>query len=412
MLLGTGRTEENLGKIIKMLYTILLFLLFFSALLESMAVRYFYSKTVKNYAVLMAEKEFNFVTYFLLAMVLTLVSALRGGLGTDWINYKKIFDAVLYNPKSVDTIYRGVEKGYLLVNVLVSKFTDNYFVLQFLLSIFTCAVIFGNFWKNSKAPFVLIFIYYVSNYFGINFEIVRQGIATAIILLGLKTARNRSFLLWCLIIMLAMQFHVSSIVAFPLYFSTYRKISKRFALIMLCTALVITFFGNAFIRSALTAMEFIPFLPKRIIHLLHMYLAVSSKHGKLVEFNSGLGIIVIYVIYGFMIFLTFKDGKNKSKEYFVFNFLIYLVIMAIGRNVEILGRCATYYFISGNGIFAYSLIFEKDSCLYKKLDFIRIFIVMLFIAFNTLSFYKGFNKERPSGKSNADYYIPYKTFLD
>ena len=395
-----------------MIYTSLLIIAFLFVVLESMSLQYFYCRRDKNYTVLKADKAFKIVSYCLLTITLTLISALRGGIGTDWISYKKIFDSILYSPELVNKIYNGVENGYLFVNVIMSKFTNNYFILQFILSILTCSVVFVNFWKKSKVPFGLLFIYYVTNYFSINFEIVRQGFATVIVILGLKAIRKRNFFMWILVITLAMQFHVSAIVAFPLYFTTYKQISKNFAIVILCVSLLITFFGNFFIRTVLISLEILPFLPKRINHLLSMYLAVSSKHGKLVEFNSGFGIIVVYAIYSFIVFLCFKKQQNKSKDYYVLNFMIYLIIMAIGRNVEIFGRCATYYFISGNGIFAYGLIFEKDNFFYKKMDLIRIFVVLLFITFFTLTFYKGFYKKRPSGKSNADYYIPYKTFLD
>lgn len=396
-----------------MIYSLVLFFLFCFAILESLQIKYLSNFKMEAYypkQIITAQKSFSFITYFYLAVFITLLSALRGKLGTDWFVYKKLFEAILYNPKKVEVIYKGIEKGYLFVNKLFVAFTNNYFILQFVLSVFTCFIIFKNFWKNSFSPFLLLFIYYTNYYFGINFEFLRQGLAIVILIMGLKFIKDKKIILWTLMVLLAMQFHISAITAFPLYFTTYKKISKKIAILLLLTALFITFFGNLLIRNSLLFLGNITFLPNRIENLIQLYLSSSNMHGRRVEFNSGYGFIVSYSIYIYILFLCFNN-ENKSKDFFLLNFLIYIVIMAIGRNISVFNRCAIYYFVCGNGIFAYGLISERNRIFYKKLDFIRFCLVFLFMLFLSLNFFRGLRVMRPSGKTNAEYYIPYKTFF-
>lgn len=283
--------------------------------------------------------------------------------------------------------------------------------MQFFLALFTSTVIFKNIWKNGMFPFFQLFIYFSSNYFSIGFEIVRQGIAIAILILGTKFIAEKKMLLWLAVVLLAMQFHISAIVAIPLYFTTYKSISMKFAVVLLISSFIIRMFGNAFVRASLIVIGMLPFVPARITNLIYVYTSMNSKHGVFTETNTGLGIIVLYMVYSFIVFLCYLNHKNKSKEIFLFNFLGYLLINAVGRNVSIINRLSLYYFICGNGMFAYNALIERNR-FYKKLDIMRILIVCVFLLFNILTFVSGFNRVRPSGKSTAQYLIPYKTFLD
>lgn len=396
-----------------MIYSLVLFFLFCFAIEETLQIQFssnFKMQQQYLHPMIITQKSFSFIAYFSLVIFITLLSALRGRLGTDWFVYKQLFEAILYNPKLVDDIYSGIEKGYLFVNKLFTYFTNNYFIFQFCISVFTCFVIFKNFWKNSFSPFLILFIYYTNNYLGVNFEFLRQGLAIVILIMGLKFIKEKKIIIWTLIVLLAMQFHISAITAFPLYFTTYKKTSKKMAILLLFTALIITFCGNVIIRNSLLFLGKIPFLPHRIESLIKIYLSSANMHGRRVEFNSGYGFIVNYSVYIFILFLCFKDN-NKSKDFFLLNFLLYIVIMAIGRNVSIFNRCAVYYFVCGNGIFAYGIISERNRTFYKRLDFVRVCLVFLFLLFFSLNFYRGLQLMRPSGKTNAEYYIPYKTFL-
>ena len=79
-------------------------------------------------------------------------------------------------------------------------------------------------------------------------------------------------------IALAMMFHVSAIMAFPLYFTYKIRIDKKIAWVLFFVYLIVYLFGLAFVLGMLNFVVKLPFVPSRIALIGGVYLA-SKTYG-------------------------------------------------------------------------------------------------------------------------------------
>lgn len=351
------------------------------------------------------------VILFFILFALTAYSACRGQIGTDQISYKKIFDECIQASSSGYAAKYSTEAGYIFINKFFGSISRNYYFMQFFVSLFIAVILFKHISKNSVFPFFSLFIYFCDDYVLLNIEAVRQAIAVAILVLGAKYIIKKKILHWLFFVLLAMQFHISALIAFPLYFTTTVRMPLWCSVFLVFVAIFFRMFSNAFLRLSLRTIASLPFVPSRIASLCKAYVSITSIQGTQKQFGSGLGFVFLLLVYFLVIFFCYVNHQNKSKEFFLFNFLIACIIQGIGRNIEVLTRCACYYMICGNGLFCYNLVLLRNK-FFKKQDFLRIGIVSFYILLTAFLFVKTFNAPRPSGRSSAEYLIPYKSCFD
>ena len=272
-----------------------------------------------------------------------LLSSLRVS-DPDLVNYKTYFDSCLSSQEF------DFELGYVLINKYFRSVTDNYYVMQFVLSFFSSWVIFSWFYKKSNNPIFTLLIYFLLGHFlHIHMAIQRQEIAMAIIILGMRFVEQKKLLPWILTIVLAMQFHLTAIVALPLYFTTGYTMSKRNALIVSVCVVIVALFGGTVMRMFLQLVSQTSFLPDRVYGLINLYLAQP------VEYNTGLGILSVYLFY-FLVILLYDSAQDK----YMTNFIIALVCVSIGCHVSVFSRLQLYYLVCGGGFTAYNLLNRKQ----------------------------------------------------
>lgn len=147
------------------------------------------------------------------AAPLVLVSGLRYNVGTDYFNtYYTGFYRVL-NGVNFDHF----EIGYWILTKIVQVFSDNAFVMLFLASLITIGFIFAAFRSLSNNVAFSIFLLFISRYYFISMNGVRQMMACAVLLFALKYAITRSFKKYFALCLLATSFHYSAIIVFPVY---------------------------------------------------------------------------------------------------------------------------------------------------------------------------------------------------
>lgn len=336
------------------------------------------------------------VIFIYSAIALCLIAALRFKTGRDWSHYLFFFEHSL-------TRKIPVEQGYMLVNKFFKqKFNDFYFQ-QVCINCFCSFCIFRVFFKESKYPVFTLLLYVLLNYFfTTDMAQVRQHIAMAIICCGTRFIKQKKILWWILILILAMQFHITSFLAFPLYFTNRKEISYKTALLFLFLAVLITLAGLKFVRGVVELAILLPFLPEQLANTLQRYFT-SKTEGQFLEMSSGLGYWGRYVFYVLLIFL-FAFMKRENNNYFLLNLMIAVVLQAMGRNFDQFARVANYYLICGCGLCAYN-IFPDSKVFFKKADSLRFLCCSVFVIFTFLTFYSSW-----SGNYKKDY-APYKTFI-
>lgn len=338
----------------------------------------------------------NKVIFIYSAIFLCFIAAFRFHTGRDWSHYTFFFEHSL-------TRKIPVEQGYMFVNkVFKRKFNDFYFQ-QFCINCFCSFCIFRIFYKESKYPVFTLLLYVLLNYFfTTDMAQVRQHIAMAILCCGTKFIKQKKLFCWILIVILAMQFHITSFLAFPLFFTNRKQISYKTAFIFLFIAVLITLAGLKFVRGIVEIVMLLPFLPEQLANTLQRYFT-SKTEGQFLEMSSGLGYWGRYAFYVLLIVL-FVFMKEKKNNYFLLNFMIAVVLQAMGRNFDQFARVANYYLICGCGLCAYN-IFPDSKVFFRKVNTLRVLFCSVFVLFTSLTFYASW-----SGNYKKDY-APYKTFI-
>ena len=345
--------------------------------------------------------------YLICAVSLWLIAALRFETGRDWQGYVQFFEIWKDSNET-----GGYELGFVLLNRIFGLLGADFYFLQFCISSFCALIVFRNFFKNSDFPAFTLLLYVFMFFFSTDMAQTRQHIAMAILICGNCFIKDRKLFLWILMIALAMMFHVSAIMAFPLYFTYKIRIDKKIAWVLFFVYLIVYLFGLAFVLGMLNFVVKLPFVPSRIALIGGVYLA-SKTYGLQTQFGSGLGFLLNMFFIAFIIFMFYinKNNKNKKNNFHFVNFFIALYFLAFGRNFDQFSRIANYYLICGNGLCAYNYLIEGKT-FFKKIDFLRYFMLFIFLTFNVYTFYKTWYAENPitHASYNSDY-LPYKSYI-
>ena len=163
--------------------------------------------------------------------LLCFISAFRGNFTADYINYCNIYRlfagkdiSVLFDPNYDKVFY--VERGFGLLNIILARFFYN---PQAIIIATSIIIVFVYFMLGKKVEdkflYVLLLIN-IGSYFQ-SFNITRQILAACIFMFSYTFVQEKKFFKYCLTVLLATTFHVSSIIMLPFYWMLRWKISLR-----------------------------------------------------------------------------------------------------------------------------------------------------------------------------------------
>ena len=326
-----------------------------------------------------------FVVIFLLAFSYQM--------GTDWLNYQYFYDYDVPNIK-LNNLFSNFqfmfssEKGFVLLNILFYNLGFNYELFTGIV-IGSCLFLILNFIEKKSDNFYFsFFLSIVMFLFGYSLEpVLRQLIALALIITGFKYIEKRCFFKYLLIIILAVQFHLSAFIAIFFYFLEKIKLNKK--------------------RAFLIFLELSHIFPKL---LKYEYYFFSSYYG-LARSRTILGElyhIIIIVIYGYIIFYSYNFSPRK-KNYIKNMALFYIIIYYFNNMIPILYRVSDY-FVVGFIISLASLKFIRlpnGKIIKLKKRPIGCIIIIIFYFLFLLYFWK----ESYSTKLNRYRYGEYKNYF-
>lgn len=170
------------------------------------------------------ERKRYVVAWIFSILTIIIPSVLAGfrdiSVGTDNLVYSTWFSWIscVSNPiaafKSI-----SVEPGYILLNYIISRFTNNYHWICFVAELLSTGFIFaGLYYYRRIIPMWLGMITFLFTQYCNFYNIMRQGIAVAICFYAIKYAINKKIILYFIFIGIATLFHTSAIIAIPIYF--------------------------------------------------------------------------------------------------------------------------------------------------------------------------------------------------
>lgn len=198
--------------------------------------------------------------------------------------------------------------------------------------------------KKLSYNFFVSFIFFIlSFYFFYIFNGMRQAVAISIIFLGIyyiqkEQLKIKDFLLYLLLIILAMQFHFSAVFAFSIIFLRFPKINKSIVIVAFIFTAIGYFFSFPKELFSSLLMNF-DFYAQKYVNNIDFFFSVNKQKG-LMEF------VPVLIQYLFLYYiLTIKRTENKSSR-FILNYYLCFLILYSSSGIEAVDRFQFYFYPS------------------------------------------------------------------
>lgn len=319
--------------------------------------------------------------------ILMLVSSFRSKqIGADYSAYINVFENI-----TKITATHPMEKGYLILNYIISFFTDNYVVF----SLFINGLIFSILYKfikdnvDEKYYVWVMFIFIANPYLYIQgtFNIIRQMLSICIILCSTKFLNEKKYIPFILSIVLAAQFHSISYIYLGLLLIKLIKWDEKKLFSITIISLLMNLAGKN--------------------NIVLQYLSNMFGYGKYLEYEDTMFNFPIYILFIFIVtFLLIKNYKkiniNEQKKLFLDIYIISLSLLPIFITNDIMYR--VYIGLVFMSLPAIPIIIKYFKDKSKKFNFIVkggfiLYYTLMFVLFIYLAM-----------KTNNTNYVPFTFF--
>lgn len=301
--------------------------------------------------------------------------------GFDMDNYMYYFRVLNSGLWKSNAEILGVENGYAYLNYVAYSYRQ----LLLLMAFFTIGLYSYFIYKYSPLPFFSIFLLLATFIYPFAMGQYRQALAISIVLLA-SLYREKRFLFIGLIV-LAVLFHVSSILAVLLLFVPAKICSRKSYVIFLLLA----FFSNLFLGSIF--FQYIDSLPEFVATKLIVY--IETEKG----ISYGLNLAMLLRLITFSLFWCNRNAISQfSYGTYFFNiyFLSLLIYLGFGFLPQLGGRGSIYFYFFE--LILAGMVIAKESK--YKLQFAFFFFSISI--YRQLSFFAEWR----------DVFIPYKSDLN
>lgn len=319
------------------------------------------------------------LSHFYVVISLFFFIGFRGFIVTDWVEYYKFYQLVPSIRYFSSYWYHGWEKGFIIYASLIKTLTNDFFLFQFI-SFFIDLMVINKFITENveKNCYVLAYIsFFVFEGFNLEVNLLRNSKAVLLFLLSIPYLEKRKFLVFYLLNILGIAFHISSVVYLFFPFFVNRKFSKWF---ILCIYLI----GNILFLCHISFTNIILSLilkfsgNSRIRNLIIGYDLLSSTEG------LGIGFGYLERILLFCLVFLFQDRlmkKNKRNVVFVNMFWGYSFLFLFVFDIYVFCQRFKVLFIPSLWI----LIPEIFSLIKRRNN--KIMFLVVFFLYSCLSMY-------------------------
>ncbi|MDY4707993.1 MAG: EpsG family protein [Candidatus Treponema excrementipullorum] len=187
--------------------------------------------------------------YYAVFFILAVFIGFRGFIFTDWRLYYAYYQEVPLLTDGINNIvsfltkskYSVYEKGFSLFTIIIKTLSTDYFIYQFL-SFSIDLIILFYFFKYYIPDYILlgfVFFFMFNGVIGLGIEInfLRNAKALMLFLISVKYAQEKNIIVYSILNILGIFFHISSII----YLLIYPFLNRRFNYI---TYIMVFLLGN------------------------------------------------------------------------------------------------------------------------------------------------------------------------
>ncbi len=231
------------------------------------------------------------------------ISAVRYQVGTDYVaTYYTGFYRVLEGSRR-----DKFEVGYYWINRIIQYFTDNVFYLFIITSVIFVGVSFKAIYELSSNIPLSIILFFVTRYYFVGMNGVRQFIAIAILTYSIRFVVEKNPKKYILCMLVAISVHYSSILFIPVYYLRNLKIPKRKLFAFIGIDICVFTIGMSIIISILS----------------------NTKYGRLLTSHEVCGWKFTIFTIAINILILLVSYKNYSKRSSDIKYCVYLNIQVV-----------------------------------------------------------------------------------
>lgn len=245
-------------------------------------------------------------------VILFTISAFRAPhVGTDTANYIHGFNLIASQDfESIFSIVRW-EIGYTLLNKLISLVSNNSQAIIIVTSFFILFFMIYAIKKFSTNVVFSLYLFITLYYYFASFNLIRQFIAIAILLVGYEFIKERSFWKFLLTVIIASLFHQSALIFIMLYFLYGIRLNAK--------KIILIIFGFVFLIYSFDIL--IKFFLK-LFPYYQVYLDTA--------YFEGAGLLVPLISASILLFGLFIKVTNSTDKEFDFLLIIMALSLLIG----------------------------------------------------------------------------------
>lgn len=231
--------------------------------------------------------------------------AFRGFIFSDWISYYDFFqncnwkDVFSYRLGSVTSF----EPGFTLLCLICKSIFKDYFFLQFVVCLIDTVLLLRFFRGRVNNVALALLLVFVFDGMGMFINLLRNSIAIMLFLNAIDYLRDRKPLQYFAICALALTFHMTALLYFPLYFFFHRHLNKWIFLAL-------------FVACNIVFLAHIPVVVS-LLKLLRIDEAFTDKvkaYTEMMTTSSVLSIGYIERLFTFALAFFFYDKISRMKK--------------------------------------------------------------------------------------------------
>lgn len=276
---------------------------------------------------------------WLVGSYMILAIGLRGFVGADYGVYRSMYLLYFQTVEYSDLFTKArfgeskleVEWLYITLNKIVFFFGSPFYLFTLVSAIITVGAKLMVYYKNSPYPVFSILLFLIPAYFIGDSGHMRQALGMVFCLVAYKYIKERNMWMYLLCMYVAIGFHKSTIVFFPMYWVAVIPLNSRkiFALIATCVILSPFQVYNLF---------------STFLNSLNVQDLSNGINGYIMyEAKSSLFMDALIVVFSILVIVFDKPASEK---------VLYYEYM---RNVVIVGLCL-YFIMRDNPVFSTRLV--------------------------------------------------------
>jgi hypothetical protein len=305
----------------------------------------------------------------------------------DYGNYAYIYSELDTN-KSLDQIFLLYgEPLYLSVNYLFKFFTDDFNIVRFFW-VLIALVIKLNFLMRWGKFYTISFIFYIALLFYPDSYLLRSTIASSIVFIGISAMlENKKAYRFFIPILIASGFHISALIALPIWFFKNINISKNLAFIVLGLLffsgfiglghLIVDIIGSTFSSNAYyieRVVEYADSIYGESLGMLRgsvlVYLTVAilfiAYKDQISQQTPHYSIFLNIMLYSFIFLFSFSDFEVLSER--LFRILAFILVIPVGHILFCIKKDDKVYFAAATVIFLNIIGYIIDAGPYQLLN--------------------------------------------